>query len=38
MLLSTNRSTEYCMYLRKSRLDLEAEAHGQGDDALTAGM
>ena len=31
MLLTTNRSTEYCMYLRKSRLDLEAESHGQGD-------
>lgn len=31
MFLSTNRSTEYSMYLRKSRLDLEAEAHGQGD-------
>ena len=22
---------EYCLYLRKSRLDLEAEAHGEGD-------
>lgn len=22
---------EYCMYLRKSRVDLEAEAHGDGE-------
>ena len=22
---------EYCLYLRKSRIDLEAEANGQGD-------
>ena len=25
---------DYCMYLRKSRVDLEAEAHGQGDTLL----
>lgn len=31
MLLNINRSDEYCAYLRKSRLDLDAEAHGQGD-------
>ena len=24
-------STEYAIYLRKSRADLEAEAHGEGD-------
>lgn len=23
--------TEYALYLRKSRADLEAEAHGEGD-------
>ena len=22
---------EYCMYLRKSRVDIEAEAHGEGE-------
>ncbi|MDF2505519.1 MAG: recombinase family protein, partial [Clostridium sp.] len=22
---------EYCMYLRKSRADIEAEAHGEGE-------
>lgn len=27
----SNHSTEYCMYLRKSRLDMEAEARGEGD-------
>lgn len=26
-----NLTTEYCMYLRKSRLDMEAEARGEGD-------
>ncbi|MEA4955253.1 MAG: recombinase family protein [Pseudoflavonifractor sp.] len=26
-----NQSAEYCMYLRKSRLDMEAEARGEGD-------
>lgn len=31
MIFNTNTSAEYCAYLRKSRLDLEAEAHGQGD-------
>lgn len=25
---------DYCIYLRKSRVDLEAEAHGQGDTLL----
>ncbi len=29
---STNNNMEYyCMYLRKSRKDLEAEEHGQGE-------
>lgn len=27
----SNRSNEYCIYLRKSRMDMEAEARGQGD-------
>lgn len=27
-------SRDYCVYLRKSRVDLEAEAHGQGDTLL----
>lgn len=27
----SNLSTEYCMYLRKSRLDMEAESRGEGD-------
>lgn len=31
MIPNQNTSTEYCMYLRKSRLDLEAEARGDGD-------
>ena len=26
-----NKSGEYCMYLRKSRMDMEAEARGEGD-------
>lgn len=26
-----NQSAEYCMYLRKSRMDMEAEARGEGD-------
>lgn len=39
-MLSENYSTykaisrDYCIYLRKSRADLEAEAHGQGDTLL----
>lgn len=31
MLPNVNTSTEYCMYLRKSRMDEEAEARGEGD-------
>lgn len=27
----SNLATEYCIYLRKSRMDLEAESHGEGD-------
>lgn len=27
----TNKSDEYCIYLRKSRVDVEAEARGDGD-------
>lgn len=31
MPFNQNLSSEYCIYLRKSRLDMEAEAHGEGD-------
>lgn len=31
MSFSTNSSNEYCMYLRKSRKDMEMEAQGSGD-------
>lgn len=31
MLSSTNHSNEYCIYLRKSRKDMELEAQGAGD-------
>ncbi len=30
----SNTDGEYCMYLRKSRADLEAEAHGEGETLL----
>lgn len=28
---NANQSNEYCVYLRKSRMDMEAEARGEGD-------
>ena len=28
---SANASSQYCIYLRKSRADMEAEAHGEGE-------
>ena len=29
--MKTYTPTDYALYLRKSRADLEAEAHGEGD-------